>query len=928
MTRVSRDDGRPDSSASVEARSFSSFFRDFAGVSAPHEWQDALAREPACVSRTIRVPTGFGKTLGVLSAWFYNRVERADPTWPRRLVWVLPMRVLVEQTVAEARAALARAGRSEKVGVYLLMGGADPGEWHLRPDRDAVLVGTQDMLLSRALNRGYGAARGRWPMEFGLLNHDCLWVFDEVQLMDVGLATSVQLQAYRVQDEAKGLRPCRTWWMSATLQRDWLQTPDSCDLVAKAPSLALDDEDRKGPIWEVKKPLQRHDPIDTSMWAERAVSLHCAMSRDGGRITLLVANTVDRAVELYGELGKLKAPAPRRRTARSRKGAPAEPDAPPLLDGVELCLVHSRFRPRERQSWREAFLSREACADADRIIVATQVVEAGVDISASVLMTEVAPWPSLVQRFGRVARYGGSGQVHVIQVDERRAAPYDPDELAAAWDALGRVDDVGPAALEAFEEANPELVPALYPYDPKHLLLRHELDELFDTTPDLTGADVDVSRFIRTGDERDLQVAWEDVPADARLPGPEVGRPVREALCAVPFKRAQEWIFGRTGNKLQAGRRAWVWDYLEGAWRRAERVDLYPGQVVLVSADSGGYSPERGFDGDSRERVEPVPAPSAPENRLAELQELADAAENAEDLSAYGWKTIATHGREVGQVAGRLARALALPERLAGILELAGRWHDVGKAHPAFQGSIRAPGRPARRDLAKAPDHAWPRAHLYDMSADGERRRQRRGFRHELASALALFAVLRRYDSEHPALLGPWRELLAACDLGGEPAASAAQPGPLAREILDLDAQAFDLLVYLVGAHHGKVRARLHAAPGDQAYRPSDRERAQVGGQAAMPIRGVMEGDRLPDLSLTDAGGGLHALAELTLTLAPASAGLSGVTGASWFDRVQGLLREFGPFTLAWLEALLRAADVEASRFESPDELLAGQVTT
>ena len=94
------------------------------------------------------------------------------------------------------------------------------------------------MLLSRALNRGYASARARWPMEFGLLNHDALWVMDEVQLMDVGLATSAQLQAFREEDREKGLRPCHTWWMSATLQPEWLRSVDtaplSCELGSRA----------------------------------------------------------------------------------------------------------------------------------------------------------------------------------------------------------------------------------------------------------------------------------------------------------------------------------------------------------------------------------------------------------------------------------------------------------------------------------------------------------------------------------------------------------------------------------------------------------------------------------------------------------------------------------------------------------------------
>ena len=57
--------------------------------------------------------------------------------------------------------------------------------------------GTHDMLLSRALNRGYGMSRYRWPMHFGLLNSDCLWLIDEVQLVGSGVATTAQLQALR-----------------------------------------------------------------------------------------------------------------------------------------------------------------------------------------------------------------------------------------------------------------------------------------------------------------------------------------------------------------------------------------------------------------------------------------------------------------------------------------------------------------------------------------------------------------------------------------------------------------------------------------------------------------------------------------------------------------------------------------------------------
>ena len=99
--------------------------------------------------------------------------------------------------------------------------------------------------------------------------------------------------------------------------------------------------------------------------------------------------------------------------------------------------------------------------------------------------------------------------------------PYLPEELESAWESLQQLNEqgVGIAALEAHEESlSPEAKARLYPFAPSHLLLRREFDELFDTTPDLTGADLDISRFIRSGDERDLQVFWIDLAKDELPP--------------------------------------------------------------------------------------------------------------------------------------------------------------------------------------------------------------------------------------------------------------------------------------------------------------------------------------------------------------------------------------------------------------------------
>jgi CRISPR-associated endonuclease/helicase Cas3 len=784
--------------------------------------------------------------------------------------------------------------QSRKPTVEIAMGGEDTGDWFLHPERPAIIVGTQDMLLSRALNRGYASPRARWPMEFGLLNQDALWVMDEVQLMDVGLATSAQLQAFREEDGQKQLRSCRSWWMSATLQPDWLRTVDTapCHENWIEDPCTVAKKQRTGDLWGIRKQLET-DAIghrDDRGFARRIREEHAKLpSGEYGRITLVVCNTVERACGTYDAL--------RREEATG-----------------ELELVHSRFRPAERELWRERFLSREACnPKTDRIIVATQVVEAGVDISAGCLVTELAPWSSLIQRFGRCARFGGDGKVLVVDRgrDDASAAPYRAEELVSAWESLQQLEDVGISAIEAFEESlAPETRERLYPYTPRHLLLRKEFDELFDTTPDLTGADLDIGRFIRSGDDRDLQVSWIEIAKNSKgerpKRPPEDYKPKRSELCSVPFLKAREWLCEKGKSKLKSSKRAWIWDWIDGQWQPATAEAMLPGRIVCVAADSGGYTIERGFSAESTMDV-PVIRPE-PLDHDIEAMDDADDQQDGEQLSYTSWKTIACHTAEVVKEVREVSRELGLPDDLQGILELAAYWHDWGKSHPAFQGSIRdgkQNKRLNRMDLAKAPDECWPRKYRYHFLDNSD---TRPAFRHELASALGLFAILAAYAPKHPALLGPWIDVLEG--LGESPPTGAlpTPSSPLIERLLKCKSEAFDLVVYLVASHHGKVRVGLNAAPDDQDYRARD--------SRGLPIRGVREGDQLSPVVLVP---GEPPIPAVVLMLSPAAIGLSGRTGASWRDRCIGLMDRHGPAALAFLEAILRAADVRASRLKSND---------
>lgn len=144
------------------------FSKAFGEELSPYAYQQDLA-ERAWPDALI-APTGLGKTAAVVLGWAWQLITAKSPP-PRRLVYCLPMRTLVDQTASNVSAWLQRLSVADtdwkshlpdpETGVHILMGGIDEPPWFKRPEDPAILIGTQDMLISRALMRGYAMSRFR-----------------------------------------------------------------------------------------------------------------------------------------------------------------------------------------------------------------------------------------------------------------------------------------------------------------------------------------------------------------------------------------------------------------------------------------------------------------------------------------------------------------------------------------------------------------------------------------------------------------------------------------------------------------------------------------------------------------------------------------------------------------------------------------------
>ena len=785
----------------------------------PYPYQAKLAEE-ADVPTLLRIPTGAGKTEAAVLGWLYRRFYHPDQavrdSTSRRLVYCLPMRTLVEQTVDRLDTWLKNLDMGSEVGVVTLMGGEPRNQWYLEPEKPYIVVGTQDMLLSRALNRGYGNSPFMWPVEYGLLNNDCLWVMDEVQLMNNGLPTSTQLAGLRHKLGAYG--PSHSMWMSATVRPEWLATVDH-PIPNDPQVLELGADDLTNPNLEkrhnARKIVSEGSIAGSGQQYARNMASLIAEKHVSDTLTLAIVNTVERAQSVYGELNKTP-----------KRGKP--------LTDARTDLVHSRFRLADRQRKHGLIINPESYSGPGLIVVATQAVEAGVDISARTLITELAPWASMIQRFGRCNRAGEFDEASIFWVDVggRNAAPYEPDDMVPAHTQMKVLEgqSVSPADIEKLGDVIPNVV-----HDT--VIRKRDLVGLFDTTPDLSGSYVDVSQYVRGGEEYDATVFWRDNPEDESIEDKRL-KPSHAETVSVPINGIRDYL------KPQ-GRRAWTWDFLDERWRSVRQDQIYPGMTLMLDAAQGGYSADVGWLHSHNEQVEIIEYDEAvPEDGL-----------NLDPYSRGPWVKLSAHSRNVEKQVRQVLNTISdhISDRcIREAVEIAALFHDFGKAHCAFQAML-------RKSLPEC--ETIPAHDMHMAKSPGRGRNDRRHFRHEVGSALAI--------------------LLHA----------------------DLDDRSRDLAAYLAASHHGKVRLGIRSMPGPEGRNPIPN---QLLGYSTNHV------EVLPPVDLGD---GVR-IGETELDMAIAQIGTTGLDGRSWIDRSLGLLYWLGPFKLAYLEAIVRAADMRASKQE------------
>ncbi len=618
---------------------FAPFFREVHQYD-PFPWQMRLLEHvlekdwPAIID----VPTGSGKTACIDIALFALAI--APKRFSRRIAMVVDRRVVVDQAAERARK-LARALRascnpvslrvasqlaslsSENVPlrVAVLRGGIprDSG-WARTPDQPLVIASTVDQVGSRLLFRGYGVSPSMAPVHAGLIGNDTLFLLDEVHL-----SRPFQETLEAISNRLAGSRSLPNRFRVASLSA----TPGT---TAVAPFRLKPTERTEGVLGQrlLAKKLTRLRECDRREGLVEAAVETAAELRSRGHLTIgVVVNRVQTAHEVV-------------RGLRER-----------YVEGndTEVVLLTGRMRPLDRDDRVRSIEPRVAAVPGRRkqpgaplIVVGTQCIEAGADFDFDALISELASFDSLRQRFGRVDRLGEYGRAEGVVIavkdpNEKGVTEIPKDDpiysgaLQACWKILQalipkktRVIDFGVEALDAAVGSR-DISAALSPKPSAPVFLPRYL-ELWAQTSPRPIVEPDVPLFLHgpKGGPPDLQVVWRlDLDDDdAWIVGDgetsAIGRvaavpPSSLEAVSIPYGIARRWLASehefaesmtdveggvaprgsrRERQRAEGNVRAVVWRGDKSfAIRRAEDIDdVRPGDTVVVPSSRGGL-----FDG-------------------------------------------------------------------------------------------------------------------------------------------------------------------------------------------------------------------------------------------------------------------------------------------------------------------------------------------
>ena len=448
---------------------------------------------------------------------------------------------------------MTRSDDVRPLSVHVLRGGIYRSEtWARNPLQPTVVASTVDQIGSRLLFRAYGRGYVAWPIYAGLVANDSLILLDEAHCAKPFLQTLQAVRRYRAWAQAPLGLPFHPVVMSAT-------PPPGLEDVFK---------DRSRESSDVSHPLGRrhlaHKPaLLKSVERARGKKAVSALARALAETASGLVDEECRAIVVFVNRVATARETHRLLAAQYGNGAV-------LLTGRMRPVDKDAVVQQRLYLLRSGLASGRPMAE-PMIVVATQTLEVGADLDFDGLVTECASLDSLRQRFGRLNRTGrpiDARAVILVRGDQsdpekKEDDPVYGEALTNTWmwlsgckDENGEVD-FGIAHIEDRLPQGESLSMLNAPSVDAPVMLPSHVDCWAQTAPEPRPSP-DVSVFLHGPRENlaDVQVCWRtdlDLMEEAREQAIELLSlcpPSSNEMLPVPISVFKRWLAGETFEDL------------------------------------------------------------------------------------------------------------------------------------------------------------------------------------------------------------------------------------------------------------------------------------------------------------------------------------------------------------------------------------------
>jgi len=365
------------------------FYKSITGF-APYQYQLKVAELLLSGKNVIlTVPTGAGKTWASIIPYLYARQNKMI-TFPQKMIYSLPLRTLANSIYSDVSDVLQK--NTEFDNLTSIHTGEYKNDEHFEND---IIFSTIDQTLSNFLCFPLSLSKRQANINAGALVGSYL-IFDEFHLLDPKLSMATTLGTLKILGNL-----CRFCIMTATLSEKYINKLKS---AINAEVVTIDNF--PGDVIKINslKAPKGKDIKKTVIVAEGTINAETILKRHNKK-TIVICNRVEKAQQLYNEI-----------VASDLTGFKNLSG----LNKTNIICLHSRFFDEDRKK-KEKDLKRLFGKDNTKsaILISTQVIEAGMDISCDTMHVEISPINSFLQRAGRCARWKGEyGEIYVYDILE------------------------------------------------------------------------------------------------------------------------------------------------------------------------------------------------------------------------------------------------------------------------------------------------------------------------------------------------------------------------------------------------------------------------------------------------------------------------------------------------------------------------------